>query len=180
MLILQGIITQLREQSEQDAGDVIALRNNPDYNRYLSNPGQTSSVEDQISWLQREQEAGLNYNFSIFLEEKFSGTCSLYNITDYEADFGRYIATNPIAAIESEYLCLRFAFEQLGLQQVLCKTLTENEKVYRQHTRLGFETLGEGFDERVKKPLLLQAITVEAFRNFDYAPTLSMIQRFKR
>ncbi len=179
-MTLQGILIQLRAQSEADAADVIALRNNPEYNQFLSNSGQKATIEDQIAWLRREKDTGQNHNFSIFLGDKFCGACSLYNIHDGEAEFGRYIVTNPIAAIESEYLCLQFALEQLGLKQVVCKTLAANEKVCKQHLRLGFTTVGEGFEERVQQPFLLQVLTAEAFRQFDYAPVLSMIQKLKR
>ena len=68
---------------------------------------------------------------------------SLYTISGTAAgEFGRYIATNPVNAIEAEYLLLKICFEQLGLNAVYCQTNFENKAVWGQHLKLGFKEKG--------------------------------------
>lgn len=182
-IILEGINTSLVSISETDASDFVNLRNNPAYNKFLSNRNQEIKVEDQISWMKN-----LTNNFDFKIVQKrdasFSGSIALYDILKlpdseiYQAEFGRYIATNALSAVESELLILNFGFDVLNLDRIYCNTVKKNEKVWRQHTKLGFKIIGEDFDPRINEVRVMQDISKEEYLKYDYTKVKDLINRF--
>ncbi len=139
-LSLEGYAFRLRPITDDDAGFVVELRNNPDLNRYLH--AGADGVDGQRAWLSRYYETDNSYYFII--ERRRSGlpegTIGLYDI-DRNAgtgEWGRWILRpGSLAAVESAYLAYRTAFEQLGLQNVYCRTVLENGKVVSFHDSCG-------------------------------------------
>lgn len=176
---INGILTALIEIAEQDAADIINLRNNPEINRFLSSQN-TTTLEQQIAWIKQNRIKEDNIYFKIIdlKTNTFKGTISLYDIKDGKAEFGRFIATHPIAAIEAEYLLLKFAFEHFGLNEVYCCTVKDNTKVWNQHTKFGFHIIGEDFDERIQSTRVIQNLQNNDYQSFDYENILKTIKRF--
>jgi len=182
MITVRGIKTILTEMREEDAEEVVKLRNDPANNKFLfQNP---ITVDDQINWIRKNKNAEDAKNFKITtLDNEFKGTISIYNIIDGKGEFGRYIATNPVNAIEAEYLLLKVCFEQLGMNAVYCQTNFENKAVWSQHLKLGFKEKGRkdvtvGTTGNTNVQAVIQEITAEEFRSFDYAKIIKLIKFF--
>ena len=75
MITVRGIKTILTELSEEDAEDVVKLRNDPANNKFLFQKPIT--VEDQVNWLRKSKNAEDAKNFMrvppyIFFKKKFT------------------------------------------------------------------------------------------------------------
>lgn len=176
---IKGIKMKLVTISPSDAQHMVDLRNNPAYNRFLSNANDVITLEHQLKWMDNVmgRQDCIDFKVATINDEAFCGTIALYDIEDGAAEFGRYMAVNPIAAIESEYLILKFGFEVLGLKRIYCNTVKANTKVWQQHTKYGFRKTGEDFDSRIRMERVCQEITADEFRDFDYRPILSIVER---
>ena len=74
-------------------------------------------------------------------------------------------------------------FGQMGLKSVYCKTNIEKNSVWRQHTKLGFREIERkevivGTDSSVKVIAIIQEITAEEFKAFNYEKIISLINFF--
>jgi RimJ/RimL family protein N-acetyltransferase len=174
-----GLTTSLIEIDENDAAAIVLLRNNPTINQFLSSQKEVSEQE-QTAWILQNRAKNDNVYFKIVDKKTdlFKGTIALYSIENGAAEFGRFIATNPISAIESELLLLEFGFEHLFLGKIYCCTVKENAKVWQQHTKFGFQIVGEDFDERISQIRVLQEIQNADYQSFDYSKIKETLKRF--
>jgi len=179
---LIGEATILRSVSLNDAEFISSLRSDLRVNKYLSS-SKPIEIWEQIEWLR--QYLSKYDGFYFIIENKVSskklGTISLYNLEeDKKAEFGRYISTDSLSAIEAEYLLLQFAFNVLNLNVLYCRTAELNTKVWKQHLSFGF--YDNGFELLDEKNLLLrkQEISKDLFKSFDYSNIVNLIKRFNR
>ena len=181
MYKVKGICTQLKEVSLKYLNDIVCLRNDSKYNKYLFQAELT--VENQLKWMENNKLKGDNFNFVILdKDDSFKGTISIYDIQNERGEFGRFIATNSINAVEAEYLILKFSFEKLKLKSVFCQTNIDNSSVWQMHSKLGFSTLKNietfvGDNHKTKVEAVLQEITIEQFNEFDYQPIFNLINK---
>lgn len=139
-LTLEGPGLRLRPIGDGDAALVIALRGNPELNRYL-HPS-SNRLEDQLAWFARYYERENDFYFVI---EKRVGDAPEGVIAIYDVDpntrcgeWGRWILKPAsLAAVESTYLIYRTAFELLDMESVYCRTVADNEKVVSFHDSCG-------------------------------------------
>jgi|SRR5450432_1271501 RimJ/RimL family protein N-acetyltransferase len=182
MISIRGIKTILEEITEADAADIAKLRNDPANNKFLFQ--NEISIVDQVSWINKNRNRTDVKNFKVTnTGNEFKGTISIYNILDKKGEFGRYIVTNPINAIEAEYLLLKICFEMLGLNTVYCQTNYENKAVWGQHVKLGFretatKEVSVGSHANILVKAVIQEITAEEFRTFNYDKVLKLIKYF--
>ena len=182
MLSIRGIKTILTEISEADAEDIVNLRNDPANNKFLFQ--KPISVDEQLNWIRRNKGSEKARNFKVTnIDNEFKGTISIYNIQDGRGEFGRYIVTNPVNAIEAEYLLLKICFGQLEMEAVYCQTNTDNKTVWGQHVKLGFRekeikevSVGSNADVMVKA--VIQEITADQFKQFNYDKIIKLIKFF--
>lgn len=142
-LTLVGPAYRLRPICDADATLVLALRGDPELNRYLH--ATSNRLEDQLAWFAQYYERADDYYFVI--ERRGSGAAegviSLYDIDSETAtgEWGRWILkTKSLAAIESAWLIYRCAFEKLSLQRVFCRTVADNRSVVSFHDSCGITT----------------------------------------
>jgi RimJ/RimL family protein N-acetyltransferase len=182
MLSIRGIKTILTEITETDAQDIVTLRNDPANNKFLFQ--KPISVDEQLNWINNNKGSEKAKNFKVTnSDNEFKGTISIYNIENKRGEFGRYIVTNPVNAIEAEYLLLKICFEQLGLKTVYCQTNLENKAVWGQHVKLGFREIetkevSVGSNADVKVKAVIQEITADEFRQFNYEKIIKLIKFF--
>lgn len=174
----KGKNTILRPVVENDAAAIIEMRNNPSINKFLSS-SKPLTIDDQISWLRKNLVSNDQHYFMILNNLEIPvGTISIYNIRNGSGEFGRYVCTQAIQAVESERMILQIAFEHLGLQYIYCRTAESNESVWKQHYRFGFKDCGNEFDPHLNFDLHVQGITLEAYQSFDYRKIDQLINRF--
>ena len=177
---IHGKMTILEPVKFSDSNLICSLRNNPNINKYLSSQIQLKP-KDQEKWI-LENNKIKNYYFKIVEKTKqlAKGTISLYNFNDFEkkAEFGRYICINPIMAIESELMLIRFGFMKLGLNQIYCKTDFRNKSVWKQHYQFGFEDFGMEKTANNKTRLKVQILDKKKFIGFNYYKLDSIIKKF--
>jgi RimJ/RimL family protein N-acetyltransferase len=182
MLSIRGIKTNLTEITEADAADIVKLRNDPANNRFLFQKKLT--VKDQTEWIKTNKDKTDVKNFKVTnLSDEFKGTISIYNIVEKRGEWGRYIVTNPINAIEAVYLLLKICFEEMGLKNVYGQTNIENKAVWHQHMKLGFREVETkevlvGSDMNITVMAIVQEITAEEFRAFNYDKIIKLIRFF--
>lgn len=178
---IKGVCTQLEEVSLKYINDIVCLRNDSKYNKFLFQSQLT--VENQLKWMENNKLKEDNFNFVILdKNDSFKGTISIYDIQNERGEFGRFIATNPINAVEAEYLLLKFSFETLKLKSVFCQTNIDNSSVWQMHSKLGFVSVKNietfvGDNHQTKVEAVLQEISINQFREFDYQPIFNLINK---
>ena len=100
-------------------------------------------VSTQEAWIQAYFERDGDYYFVV--ENRLTGLpeglISFYNAADGAAEWGRWIIKKgSFAAAESVYLLYRIAFEQAGLQELYCRTVSDNISVVSFHHSIGEKT----------------------------------------
>jgi RimJ/RimL family protein N-acetyltransferase len=135
---LAGAVFGLRPVTAGDAEFIVALRGDASLNAFINST--SPHVEDQVAWIERyEQRAGDFY----FVVERLSdhsaeGLIGIYDIADGEGEWGRWILrSGSLAAVESAGLIYRCAFERIGLDAVVCRTVAANERVVSFHDSCG-------------------------------------------
>jgi RimJ/RimL family protein N-acetyltransferase len=182
MKIVKGIQTTLVEVSESDAEDMINLRNDPKNNKYLYQKHLT--IEDQINWIRENKKKTDTVNFKVLnVQNEFTGTISIYDIKNDRGEFGRYIVNNAINAVESEYLLLKFCFNELKLKTVYCQTNIENKKSWKLHLKLGFKPIETkkvlvGSAPQIYVDAYIQEINKAEFENFNYEKIFDLLRSF--
>lgn len=177
----KGILTGLKIVDEDDASDICNLRNNPKYNQFLSS-SKTITIGCQKEWIRCNRIKKDNVYFKIIelQTNRTVGTISLYNCLDKEAEFGRYICEQTIQAIEAEYLILKFGFDILKLNRIFCKTIENNNHVWKQHYKFGFRDVGVGIEKINNIVFRVQEIRKIDFENFNYDHVISLLKRFEK
>lgn len=157
-LSAEGFLYRLRPVKLSDARFIIDTRlEDAERNRFIH---QISDDEDaQREWIERYFSREGDYYFVIEnrLTKKGEGLIGFYDVQDGCAEWGRWVIKNDsLAAVESVDLLYQIAFEQVGLQELYCRTLKINEGVVSFHDSIGektrqilenhFEINGESFD----------------------------------
>jgi len=137
-LHLVGHAYRLRPVDEQDADFIVDLRRRA--GRFL-NRGATSRA-DQLMWLTDyfEREGDLYFVVESTADQRREGLLGLYDFDDRNksAEWGRWVLEpTSSAAVESALLIYRCAFDELGLERVWCRTLSENRSVIAFHDSCG-------------------------------------------
>jgi RimJ/RimL family protein N-acetyltransferase len=140
---LTGHAFRLRPVEEQDAAFIVALRQNA--SRFL-NVGPASAAE-QLAWLTRyfERQGDFYFVVEAIRRNTREGLIGLYDV-DFRngtAQWGRWVLNaGSSGAIESAMLVYRFAFDELQLTQVKCRTLADNFSVIAFHDSCGLQRTG--------------------------------------
>jgi RimJ/RimL family protein N-acetyltransferase len=139
----EGHRFRIRPIRSEDAAFVLSLRNDPQRARFL---GPTSDrVEDQVAWLNTYFDRPDDWYWIV--EDGRTGapegTIGLYARQGPRAEWGRWILREgSVAAVESALLVYRFAFDELALDEVFCRTIEENLAVVSFHESCGLERGG--------------------------------------
>lgn len=106
----------------------------------------SSEVADQREWLERYFAREGDWYWIVERRDRTpEGTIGLYDLDPAtgRAEWGRWILrSGSLAAPESALLMYSFAFEEIGLKEVRCRTVSTNAPVISFHNRTGLETVG--------------------------------------
>jgi diamine N-acetyltransferase len=135
----------LRPLAEHDIEPLRVLRNKPD-NRKWFVYNEIIPPEAQVNWFKEYLSKHDDIVFVIAKNDTpndFMGTISLYNITQNQAEFGRFLidsesAENRGYACEAVKAVVAFAFESLRLQKVYLYVFKTNGKAIHVYKKAGF------------------------------------------
>lgn len=178
IISLKGKATILEEVTPEDAQLLCDLRNDPQRNKFLSSTA-TISIEEQKAWTKMNAQKKDNFYFKV-LDAKtgeFCGTVAIYDKQNGRAEFGRYVCTEPIQAVESEYLLLKFGFDVMFLDTIYCRTVKDNKSVWNQHYKYGFKDIREEIVGPRKMLHMIQELDKEDFSSYDYSFIDKLIER---
>jgi RimJ/RimL family protein N-acetyltransferase len=159
-----GPAYELRPVGEEDAAFICAVRNDPEHSRFL-HPG-ASNESEQRAWLAAYFDRPGDYYFLVQAigNGNREGVVGIYNVdvSGGSAEWGRWvIRKQSLAAVESCYLTYCVGFDVLGLAEMYCRTLAENEKVVAFHSSLGLATRRIMRNERMQRDVVEQVISRE-------------------
>ncbi len=137
-----GHAFRLRPIQDEDALFVVELRTDPVLNQFLHET--SDSVDDQVAWLNEYYQREGDYYFVLerLTDGKREGVIALYDhrVGHRRAECGRWVLRRgSLAAAECMLLAYRMAFDVIGLEHVVCRTVTENDKVVSFHDSCGVE-----------------------------------------
>ncbi len=122
----------------EDADFIFDLRRDPRVATYIN---ETSDVQLHCAWMAQYFERESDYYFVVAdLAGTPQGTCALYNFSadGRDAEWGRWvISPRSLAGTESAYLSYSIAFEHLGLERVVCRTISQNSHTLAFHEACG-------------------------------------------
>lgn len=139
-VLIDGHAFRLRPVSDDDAEFIVNLRRDAVLGRFLH---QTSeSIERQLVWLAEYYDRSDDWYFVIERrsDKAREGMISLYDLDVRQgaAEWGRWILRRgSLSAVESALLIYRFAFSNLRLNEVFCRTIAANEAVVSFHDSCG-------------------------------------------
>jgi len=139
-----GFLYRLRPVKLSDARFIIDTRlEDVERNKFIH---KISADEDsQRQWISDYLQRQGDYYFVIEnkLTKESEGLIGFYNEKDGSAEWGRWvIKKNSLAAVESVDLMYQIAFEQIGLNELYCRTLELNESVVSFHNSIGEKVRG--------------------------------------
>jgi len=134
----------LRYADPSDINDVrfcMEIRNNPDNHKYFHKNFHITE-EAQIGFMKKEP-----YFYLIIEGGNRAGTISLYNIHGNVGVWGRLfiLPQYRFSSMSSlaEALTIKKAFDELGLEILLCDIVQTNTVVIKMHENFGFKTYEE-------------------------------------
>lgn len=139
---LEGYGYKLRPVRTTDAQFIIDTRSE-DAERSQFIHAISRDVSMQEKWIQNYYEREGDYYFVV--ENRLTGNpeglISFYNVKDGSAEWGRWvIRKGSWAAAESVLLLYKIAFDQVGLKELFCRTITDNTSVVSFHNAAGEHT----------------------------------------
>lgn len=178
----------LRPLEMEDAEKMRILRNK---NRRFFVCSEEITEEQQQQWYKTYLNRKNDYLFSVFYQEKWVGTVSLYDVDTEQscAEFGRLMIDRDAAGIgglglDATQAACRIAFEDLGIHTVKLEVYEDNEAAKATYLKAGFapvETFCDNSGQKMIRMELTQRDTsrVEAPARIGNASTNLMPQKDK-
>lgn len=168
--VIQGTNVNLRPVEESDAQFILMLRSDPLLCAYI-NPI-SKNTDDQVRWINAQRTRENDYYFVIeYLDGVKVGLISLYNCTDTDAEFGRWVCPNArIAARESIVLMHQYAFESTNREKAYLRVDIRNTKAIAIYQKIGYKETSESLEItdlfRLKKMILHKNTFYKNAKNF--------------
>lgn len=134
----QSMNLSLRPVETSDASLILSLRNDQARGQYLNHVGHDRAAQEL--WILNDSKRPDTRYFSARRDSEIEGFLGLMNISfeHREAEWGRWILKpNSRFAVASVFLLYKFCFEELGLESVYCRTVTDNSQVISFHDGCG-------------------------------------------
>ncbi len=164
----------LRHVTDADADDLLRWRNMPHVRASMINQDEIDPESHKAWWARVQQDDGKRF----LIAERNGAPLAVINFFDIDpqagsAWWGFYLTDIAEESgeglgmwIDVESLALRFAFEVLELDSLLCETRATNDPVLMLHDRFGFDTLPpEDFPNAVAHDLIVKQYTRQTFDN---------------
>ncbi len=139
---------QIKPLEEYEIEQMRVLRNS---HRYCFVYSDIITKEAQKVWFQNYLQKPDDYVFSVYLNKKWIGTASIYNVSENKAEFGRLLIDNQSTnekglGLDTTIGVCSIAFEQLGITKILLQVYEDNIPAYKTYMKAGFKVTGNSFD----------------------------------
>jgi RimJ/RimL family protein N-acetyltransferase len=131
-----GFTSVLRPLALADVASVVALRNDPALNRFLSSQSLLSEAAHR-SWFASQPNHDLNWVI-IDAKGEIKGTIAIYHRTNDSAELGRFICVHPRLAGLAICQAIHIGFTECHLEKIYAWVHIENKSVQRIIEKLGF------------------------------------------
>lgn len=139
---LQCVKFKIRPVKESDAARIVKLRRAPANSKYINETSE--SIDAQVDYIRYVSRKTDDYFFAVESIEsaEFFGTVAIYDIREEKGvkvgEWGRFILWPHLSvAVETCAMIYRFAFEQLSMDKVYCRTVSANKPVVSLHDTAG-------------------------------------------
>ena len=137
-ITIDGISYRIRPVRISDARFIIDIRlADAERNRFINKI--SSDLESQEGWINKYLDRDNDYYFVVenLFSGKSEGLIGVYDIENGRGEWGRWvIERSSLAAIESVDLIFKAAFDYIGLSEVYCRTIADNQAVVSFHDSL--------------------------------------------
>lgn len=137
-ITIDGVSYRIRPVKITDAQFIIDIRlADSKRNQFINKI--SSDLKCQEEWIRKYFDRAGDYYFIV--ENLFTGSpeglIGVYDIEENRGEWGRWVIDrSSLAAIESVDLIFKAAFEHIGLSEVYCRTITNNQSVVSFHDSL--------------------------------------------
>jgi RimJ/RimL family protein N-acetyltransferase len=138
-ITVDGLCYRLRPVVVDDATMIVEVRLSDSERNKFVHPI-LPDPNEQVKWIKNYYTCESDYYFVIEnrLTSNAEGLIGIYNIKNGMGEWGRWvIKPGSFAAIESVNLLYKVAFNELGMSEIYCRTITENESVVSFHDAIG-------------------------------------------
>lgn len=148
-MIIYGKKINLKNIEIADTDDIVRWRNNDNVRKYFIN--QTLfTKESHLKWMEDYVSTGKAYQFIILEKESNISIGSVYlrdvDRTHKKAEFGIFIGEDKYRGsgigIEATKLILEYGFNELDLNKIFLRVLTNNYKAIKSYLNVGFKYEG--------------------------------------
>lgn len=121
-----GKYVDLRSATVEDAEFALNIRRTPKAAKFM--PPLDITLEQQKSWIEKQRATEGDYFFIVFNKNNERvGVISIYDIHENYAEAGRWVMIGEAwESIESKLLLFQFAFDSLGVQEIVDYIFPEN------------------------------------------------------
>lgn len=160
--VIGGRYVELRSATVEDAEFTLAVRQDPEFNKYL--PRVNSTLEQQKAWISRQRVKKGDYFFVVWDKAgNRIGTISIYDIEGDHAEAGRLtMRGNAFQSIEAQLLSFHFGFNDLGLKNIVSYLYAENARALR-----FTQQFGGVLHEPEEKDGHMECMATNSKENFD-------------
>lgn len=136
--LIKGRYVTLRSADASDVEYTLQIRQNKELNRFMhpvdNDPGK------QLNWILGQRDREGDYFFvAQTLDGERVGTVSIYDIQGSSGHLGRLIMTgNPFCTFEATIMAMRFAYDELGLEELHGDVHVDNKASKNLSEAVGF------------------------------------------
>lgn len=154
--MIKGKICNLRKLKLSDAGDIFKWRRSRNVQKFFPT-NIDKNFDKHEKWVKKIIKSKYNKYFIIEKKNKIKvGVCYLIDINFFhkKAEFGYYLSNKNHYGkgygLESQFLTINFAFDEMFLNKIICENLENNQKVLNIHKKFGFKLDGVKREEIFK------------------------------
>ena len=140
--IIVGRYVKLKPVDKDDAEYTLAVRQDPQFTKYL--PRVNNNIEQQKQWIESQRKKEGDYFFVVINNnnEKI-GTIGVYGTDTIHPESGRLaLKGNAYENFEAALLMYDFAFDSLKLETIYGEVYSDNIKAIRFNKQFGVEHIG--------------------------------------
>ena len=112
--------------------------------------------EAQEKWYESYLIKSNDYVFSVYFDDTWIGVCSIYNVTENEAEFGRLLidkskTNEKHLGLDATLCACNFAFNTFGIKKIHLQVYEANVPAYKTYIKAGFTPCSKTFDSNGQK-----------------------------